>query len=124
MRAKNRFLFIPVAFFIAFIIIFLTCRLDVFARQSAFSRSTDIAETAYRADLSKTLKSAGIKNAGITMTKLTTDGSNVRYKVDIYLPSYIKLNNAEEAQLLERLSSVEFDVDNAAVSFNFFRERG
>jgi len=124
MRTKNRSLLIPVACMVAFIIILFTCRLQVFAKQTSFSTATDSIEKTYRMALSSALKGAGIKNAGISMTKLTTDGVNVKYKVEIYLPSYMDLNSSEEAKLLESLSAIELGIDNATVSFSFFRERG
>lgn len=124
MRARNKSIIIPVAFLVALIIIFFTCRIQVFAKQSTFSTMTDSRESSYRAAVSSTLKSMGIKNAGISMTKLTTDGVNVKYKVEIYLPSYIDMNNSEEAKLLATLSAINLGVDNATVSFSFFRERG
>lgn len=90
-----------------------------YAKTEVFSEKTDAAETQFRGAVKEILKSAGAKNAGITMTKTCDSNSFVDYSVVISLPEYISLNTFEKGKLLDSLYGLNIDVKDASVSFSF-----
>lgn len=97
-----------------------TIHVKAVAKESYFSKDTDVFETAYRMELKDTLKEYGCKNAGITLTKTCEDGHHLDYEVVINLPGYI--NESEKADLLESLRLVSLDVEDSSVSVSFSRK--
>lgn len=87
-----------------------------------FSSDTDEAETLYRSEIRNVLKDAGVKNAGITMTKKCEDGRTFEYDVMINLPEYIDKNEEAKEKLVESLQELELDVSDSSVEFTLCRK--
>jgi len=103
------------------IIIFMSSilHIDAVAKESYFPKENNAAEINYRTEVRDVLKSAGIKNSGVTMTKKSSDGMSIEYSVEIHMPEYIKLNKTEKENLMAELTAIELDVMNSSVSFSF-----
>ena len=99
---------------------FLLLNIKVSARESVFNKRTNSAEVEFRSEIKQVLKDCGIKNAGVTMTKITEDGVNIDYNISINLPPYKKLTTEEQKKLEENLSGIEFkEGKSSSVSFSF-----
>lgn len=92
-------------------------RINAVAKEKSFSKYQAQLEKDFREDIKAVMKAAGAKNAGINMTKITEDGLYYSYKVEINLPGYINLNDAEEAKLLESLYALDFNIENSSILF-------
>jgi hypothetical protein len=101
-------------------ITFLMLHIKVSARESVFNKRSNTAEIEFRNEIKQVLKDYGIKNAGVTMTKITEDGVSIDYNISINLPSYKKLTTEEQQKLEENLSGIEFkEGKSSSVSFSF-----
>ena len=120
MKVKDRSVLITIIIAIVLMIILgMIFHISAEAGETHFSVSTDAAETAYRTALKTELKNAGIKNAGITLTKQCVDGHTISYQVEIHLPEYINLNEKEMTELTENLGNISMDVEDSTLSFSF-----
>ncbi len=101
-------------------ITFLMLHIKVSARESVFSKRTNPAEIEYRNEIRQVLKEHGIKNAGVTMTKITEDGVSIDYNISINLPSYKKLTTEEQKELEETLLGIKLNGgETSSISFSF-----
>ncbi len=89
------------------------------AKENNVLESSQKIEVQYRNIIRDTLKDAGMKNPGITMTKETVDGINVSYTVEIYVPAYKHYTEMEKEEILKSLYEIELDVYGASVTFSF-----
>ena len=99
---------------------FLLLHIKVSARESVFNKRTNSAEVEFRSEIKQVLKDCGIKNAGVTMTKITEDGVNIDYNISINLPSYKKLTTEEQKELEETLLGIKLNGgETSSISFSF-----
>ena len=120
MKTRERnFLIYCIATFVIIVLLTSLLHIKAVAKESYFSKDTDIKETEFKSEIRNALTNNGAKNAGINMTKCSEDGKSFTYKVSINLPSYINLNEERESTLREILSEIPLDIENASVSFFF-----
>ncbi len=99
---------------------FFLLHIKVSARESVFNKRTNTAEIEFRNEIKRVLKENGIKNAGISMTKITEDGVNIDYNISINLPSYKKLTTEEQRKLEETLLGIKLNGgESSSISFSF-----
>ena len=99
------------------VILLITVSIKAQAERKYFDDSTSTAEAAYRSELKDVLGEFGARNAGITMTKQSTDGTNFQYCVNVHLPEYI--GETEKEIIARNLETVSIDVEKACVKFSF-----
>lgn len=120
MRSRSRSIKLTIIIlFAAIFFVFYFCHIQAVAAESEAKRVTKQLEAQFEHELSEVLKDAGLKNAGITMTKLTDDGVNYKYKISIYLPKYFDRSGNAMKELSGKLNSVDSHIDGASVSFYF-----
>ncbi len=101
-------------------ITFLLLHIKVSARESVFNKRSNTAEIEFRNEIKQVLKDYGIKNAGVTMTKITEDGVSIDYNISINLPSYKKLTTEEQKELEETLLGIKLNGgETSSISFSF-----
>lgn len=89
------------------------------AKENDVLKASQKIEADYRNEIRDSLKEAGMKNPGITMTKITDDGVNVTYNVVIYVPAYKHYTEMEKEEIIRTLNDIEIGVYNASVTFSF-----
>lgn len=119
MNTKERSAVIVLAGILLGIMILCFFSISASAGETGFSHRTDSAETAFKAGVKDVLGEFGMRNAGVTMTKVTYDGINVSYSVSIRVSSYTNFNQMEKGKMLERLETLNLEVANSEVVFSF-----
>jgi len=116
---KERSIVIILAGVLLGILILCFFSVNASAGEPCFSKKTDAAESEFKTSVKDVLGEYGIRTAGVTMTKVSYDGVNITYKVQIHISSYKSFSETEKDKLLKDLQGLNIEVDNSEVKFSF-----
>lgn len=116
---KERSVVLIIAGILLGILILCFFSVNASAGEHGFSQKTDSAETEFRASVKEVLGEYGVGSAGITMSKVSYDGVNITYKVQIHISSYKSVSNEEKDKLLTDLQALNIAVSHAEVKYSF-----
>lgn len=119
MKVNERSIVVVLAGILLGLLIFTFCAINASADEKGFSKKSQSVEQEYKTEIRNVLGKHHIGNAGVTMSKELRDGVNVNYLVEIHISSYKNLNKSEKEQLLNELSMLEINLENASVNFSF-----
>ncbi len=107
MRTRNRSIVKALVFGIALItVLFIIFKIRAEAKSSFFDGARFACEEQARVSIRNILRDEGIRNPGINITSVTSDGKVYDYEVLIHLPSYIHLDSAVISELSESIRAL------------------
>ncbi len=120
MNTKKNAMFYILFSLIIILAIVLLFNVRAYGKDKGDLRSLDAKESLLKAELSDYLKSEGLKNCGITVTKSCYGDDSIDTIIRIHLPSYTNLNENEKEALRENLLEITEDMEffTAEVSFS------
>ena len=121
MNAKKNAIFYIFFSLIIILSIVLLFNVKAYGKDKADFKSLDAKESLLKTELNDYLKSEGLKNCGITVTKSCYgEDSLINTNIKIHLPSYTNINESEKETLRQNLLEIveELEVFTAEISFS------
>ncbi len=96
------------------ILLFIIFKISVRARGRFFGEDIYAAEAGLTAEVRDILRIEGIRNPGINVTSVTSDGSSYDYSILIHLPSYVHPGGEFIEQITDAIKGLRPDFGSIA----------